>query len=486
MSGRPNIRTEDQLPPHSVEAERGIVGAVLYDSSQANDCLKRIEERFGTDAVFYDLRHALILSAMFELRREGLDVDLITVSQRLRDRNELDSAGGYAGLNELANESLGTGALTSYLEIVWEKYLSRDLLQTNGRINAAIMEQNGVNELTLARVKRFQDEFEHKTQRGAITPKYLKSSAEFAEGFYSRFFGGEKGEPGLELPIHFPLKIRRQETTLFSGDDKAGKSTLLSYFALHLAAQGEKVCLASFEMPPDVSLWMLASQLMGRKHMPDSEQGRRQVALALAWLNQHFWFYDFLGISDWRDVLDTFRYAASKHGVSFFLLDSVMRIGIPDDDYAQQGLAAAQFANFAMENDAHLAYVIHENKADNKGKSKIRGSKLWSANANNIVQVRRNLEKGDKASKLEWDIRNEKMQGEPDQAEINRMEQELELMKKDWDSHMALRGQRYPGSQQNGSKFFWFDNESFQFRNNWQDTSVNWLEQWRKRTERNG
>lgn len=468
----------DRLPPHSIEAEQGVLGCLFVDP---NLCFPQVEERFKGEAVFYDLRHVEIARAMANVWREGKGVDMITVTQQLRDSNKLDGVGGVAYLNDLLNQVPSAHNLPAYMDIVWEKYLARQLIRNSAEIESAIYETGGVTEPLLERIKRQQAEFDLKSQRGTLSPRFLKPAVEFEEAYYARFFGGSQAEPGHELPIGFPLRIRRKECTLLTGDDGAGKSTVLSYFGIHLAHHGERLCVASLEMPPAVSLWIMASQLLGAKHLPDTEEGRRKAVDALSWLNQRVVFYDFLGIGDWRDILDSFRYAARRQGCSMFILDSVMRIGIPDDDYAGQGLAGAMFAQFAMDEDAHLFFVIHENKGDGKGKSKVRGSKLWTANANNVLRIEINSEKEIKTSEARQTLREETQKKNPDQELVKKCQSTIDGQKMKWDSHLVLQKQRYPGTRQNASAFLWFDRESFQFRDRFEDPPINWLDRWKKR-----
>lgn len=466
----------DRLPPHAPEAEAGVLGCCLLDAN----CVQAAAERFGGKVVFFDVRHQTIWFTLVGMQGNEEGIDVVTVAQRLRDHNHLEGAGGYEYLNRLPEQVPSAANLPTYVELVWEKYLARLLLQTNAAVSAAVMEGNGISEELLGRMGRMREEFDAEAARGSgVAPKFLVRPEMFAEEAWGFLFRDPaKGEPGLELPIPMKLRIRRKETTLVSADDGAGKSTLLSYFALHLVQQDPGCCIASFEEAPAMSLWRLASQLIGRKHLPDTDSGRGEAARALSWLNQRFWFYNFLGISDWRDVLDTFRYAAEKHGVWLFIIDSVMRIGIADDDYAQQGFAAAAFSEFAMKHNAHLVFVIHENKSDSKGKGKVRGSKLWTANAHNVTSVERNVEKGEKYDKLSAKLWSEEASKEPNQAEIKEIKQELQLARMDWDTRFILRKQRLMGSQQNGSRRFWYDGGSAQFRTHWQDEAQNWLLKW--------
>src|SRR5580698_8314829 len=82
----------DRLPPHSIEAEQGVLGCVLLSP---NDCMGECIEKLkhGPD-VFYDLRHQTLFQTLTQMYDERSGIDLITIQQRLKDRQQLDGVGG--------------------------------------------------------------------------------------------------------------------------------------------------------------------------------------------------------------------------------------------------------------------------------------------------------------------------------------------------------------------------------------------------------
>ena len=479
---RPPDDEFNRLPPHAPEAEAGLLGCCLLDAAG----VRTIAERFGGASPFYDLRYTAIWRGMLALHEKGVALDPITLVNELRTHQTLDQVGGLAFVAALADQASSAANLPHYLDIVREKFLARLALRQHTEIAGEVLERGGLDEPLMAKAKRLQDEFDKESQRGAVTPRFLQRPVDFDEAVWAQFRGSRTTDPGLPLPIDFRFKIRPQEATLVTGDDGSGKSTLLSFFMLHLMAEGMKTLIASFEVAPPVTLWILASQLLGRRHLPDSTAGLETLTQALAWINTRLYCYNFQGIADWREVLDTFRYAATHVGVKLFILDSVMRIGIGDDDYAMQGFASAAFAQFALEHDAHLFLVIHENKGKGDGKAKIRGSKLWSANVHNIVRVERNAKKGEKLDDLTHEIGKLRahLATEPGadrdgaEAEIRKLEAQRGEWATEWDTHVVLQKQRFPGTQQNASKFFHFSPDNFQFREKHSDTMVDWLKRW--------
>src|SRR6266536_4939718 len=89
----------DRQLPHSMEAELGVLGCILLSPA---DCLPECVQAFkGSSEVFFDLRHRTIFESMLSLAGKGASIDLITLTQHLRDRALLDSVGGAAYLSQL-------------------------------------------------------------------------------------------------------------------------------------------------------------------------------------------------------------------------------------------------------------------------------------------------------------------------------------------------------------------------------------------------
>jgi GTPase SAR1 family protein len=447
-------------------------------------CLVR--EQFAEDGVrpFYDLRHQVLFKAMCEVADRTGALDTILLLDHLDSVRQLTEAGGLEYVASLPDHGLPS-MLEFYLEGVWEKHLARQIVFNSMQVTEAVRDINGVNETLLGRLCTLHEEFIRKTQRGAITPAHLKPVNEFGEAVVQYFFTAQLEDmPGHEWPFPFCHKFRKREATLMFGDDGSGKSTFLSYLLLHLLQHpGEKAVMASFEVPPEQTLWTIATQLLGRKRYTSCEEHRVTIGKALAWLNARLLIYDFQGIANWREVRDTFRYAVDKEGVTLWSIDNAMRMGIADDDYAQQALAAATLHQFAEDTNTHGIIILHDNKGDGKGKAKIRGSKLWSANMNNVLRIARNEEKGIKLDRAEYNRLAALAQGNKDG--VAEEEKEIERLKRDWDSEVFLLKQRYPGTKQNGSKRVWFDAGSFQFRHDFGAASVNWLERWRPKPKGN-
>jgi replicative DNA helicase len=143
----------DRLPPHSPEAEQGVLGCALLSP---NECVGECVEKLKDDGqeVFYDLRHQTIyemLATMFNAREA---IDVITVQQKLKDRQLLEQVGGTAYLSQLQDSVPSAANLSYYLEIVREKFLLRKMIQTCTEVVGRVYDYEGEVDALMDEVER--------------------------------------------------------------------------------------------------------------------------------------------------------------------------------------------------------------------------------------------------------------------------------------------------------------------------------------------
>jgi replicative DNA helicase len=132
----------DRLPPHSLEAEMGVLGCCLISP---NDCVPECIKTFKTEeqAAFYDLRHQTIYTVLSEMSNAREPIDLITVQQRLKDQQLLEQVGGIPYLSQLQDAVPSAANLSYYLGIVREKHLLRRMIQTCTGVVGRIYDYEG-------------------------------------------------------------------------------------------------------------------------------------------------------------------------------------------------------------------------------------------------------------------------------------------------------------------------------------------------------
>jgi replicative DNA helicase len=133
-----------RTPPHSVEAEQGVLGSMLISPRETiAECVEKINEEY-----FYVPAHQTIYNVLVDLWNAGQAIDLITFTQVLRDRNLLETVGGAALVTSLFTFVPTAANVQYYLEIVRDKYILREVIAAaTESVRRAYEEQEEVNNL---------------------------------------------------------------------------------------------------------------------------------------------------------------------------------------------------------------------------------------------------------------------------------------------------------------------------------------------------
>ncbi len=255
----------DRLPPHSTEAEQGVLGCLLLSPNDGLDiCLERVrtpivatDNRRGAaeaevqTAFFYDLKHQTIFEALIEMREEKEAIDLITLQQRLKDKKVLDQIGGVAYLSFLADGVPSAANLRYYLDIVWDKYILRKMVQTCLSMVSQAYEFEG-------EMPRLLDEVESRILR--INEERVKESNTSMQALVHEAVGRIEAyhhrQGGLSgLATGFPDfdkmtdGLRGGEMIVIAARPSMGKTSLAMNIAEHVAVEQQKpVAVFSLEM----------------------------------------------------------------------------------------------------------------------------------------------------------------------------------------------------------------------------------------------
>src|SRR6201993_5267880 len=133
-----------RTPPHSVDAEQGVLGSMLISPRETiAECVEKINEEY-----FYVPAHRTIYNVLVDLWNMGEAIDLITFTQVLRDRHLLDSVGGAAFVPSLFTFVPTAANVGYYLDIVRDKYILREIISASTEsVRRAYEEQDEVNNL---------------------------------------------------------------------------------------------------------------------------------------------------------------------------------------------------------------------------------------------------------------------------------------------------------------------------------------------------
>jgi replicative DNA helicase len=123
------------LPPHNLEAEQSVLGAILLADTTLYGLV--INEGLRPEH-FYREQHATVYRAMLELYEESREIDVLTVTEQLRQQGKLEDVGGAAMVDALAGAAPAAGNVREYARIVHNNALLRRLLTTTQQIQANV------------------------------------------------------------------------------------------------------------------------------------------------------------------------------------------------------------------------------------------------------------------------------------------------------------------------------------------------------------
>lgn len=151
---------EIKTPPHSLEAEKSVLGAVLID----RDAVVSVIEFLGAEH-FYSPKHQSIYAAVVDLYREREPVDVVTVSEKLKTQKQLEEIGGIDYLKNLASGVPTSAHVVSYAHAVKDAYTKRLMISAAAQINTLAFDDS-------ADIRQILDQAE--TQVFSLAQQHLK------------------------------------------------------------------------------------------------------------------------------------------------------------------------------------------------------------------------------------------------------------------------------------------------------------------------
>jgi replicative DNA helicase len=139
------------VPPHNLEAEKSVLGAILLDERHLHSLL--VEEQLRPEH-FYREQHGAVFAAMLELYEGDSKIDHLTVAERLRQHGKLEEVGGPAAIDELAGWVPAAGHAREYGQIVHDNSKLRALLTTSYEIQASVLSREAPARELVERAER--------------------------------------------------------------------------------------------------------------------------------------------------------------------------------------------------------------------------------------------------------------------------------------------------------------------------------------------
>jgi replicative DNA helicase len=241
--------------PQSLDAEKGVLcSALLSPGNVLGECIERLDENH-----FHHPAHRIIYREMIALQNAANQIDFITLTQALKDKGELDKAGGAAAISELFTFVPTPGNADYYIDIVREKFLLRQLIQTCTEFASRAYEEQG-------EVKSLLDEAESKVMqigeerfKGVFADMHTEvmKAIESIEALYKNRGGLTGLSTGFKKLDEMTGGLRGSEMFVVAARPSMGKTAFAMNIAEHVAVNvGKAVGVFSLEMS--------ASQLVQR------------------------------------------------------------------------------------------------------------------------------------------------------------------------------------------------------------------------------
>lgn len=197
--------------------------------------------------------------------------------------------------------------------------------------------------------------------------------------------------------------FRPGEVTVWAGSNGGGKSLMTGQAVLGLLKQGQRCCIASFEMKPKMTAKRMIRQFAGKSlesthYVKTPKQQRIEAYLRFKeFINGNLFVYDQQGTVDSQKIEALVWHCATKLEIDHVVIDSLMKCVSGEDDYNAQKNFVDKLCSLARDHDIHIHLVHHIRKLSSEevrpSKTDLRGSSAITDQVDNVLLVHRNKRK---------------------------------------------------------------------------------------------
>jgi replicative DNA helicase len=322
-------RWNDRTPPHNIEAEQAVIGAVFLEP----EALSRASELLVPED-FYRASHQRIFRSMLNLSDKGDPIDLVTITTALSNAKVLDEVGGVSYLSDLANSVPTAANIEYYSRIVEEKALLRRLIHTaTDIVTTSFSREDEIEEVLNEAEKNILD-VSHRKNAGAF--KNIKDvlievydNIEQLHHHNADVTGIATGFRDLD---HITSGFQRNDLIIIAARPSVGKTA----FALNIAQNigihtQENVAIFSLEMGAE----QLVSRMLCAEGNIDAQRLRTgsleaedwsKLTMAMGSLSNAGIFIDDTPGIRVNDIRSKCRRLKQEHGLGMILIDYLQLI----------------------------------------------------------------------------------------------------------------------------------------------------------------
>ena len=257
-----------RIPPNNLEAEQSVLGAMLLDKEAISAATELIS---GED--FYREAHKEIFNAVIEIYDKGEPVDLITLTEKLKNRNTLDAVGGITYLTNLMGIVPATYNVMYYAKIIEDKSLLRRLIKSSSEIVAKCYNDNGETAHIIDEAEKgiFDISLNRSTQGFVPIKNILNDNIDKIEEMYlnkGKLTGVATGFTDLDSKLS---GLQRSDLILVAARPSMGKSSFMMNIVQYAAVR-ENVATAIFSL--EMSKEQLTQRLLCAEALIDAHRLR--------------------------------------------------------------------------------------------------------------------------------------------------------------------------------------------------------------------
>lgn len=345
----------DRVPPHSMEAERGVLGSILLDAARVMDLC--VERQIRPDS-FYVPAHRKVYQCLHEMSENGDVIDGLTAADRLRSRGLIDGIGGGIYLDELIDSTPTSAHAEFYIDIVRQKDLLRRVIDCARRAENRCYDSEESADIILDRTEQaFLDITQ--TEHGAMTswPDAVMRTMEHVEHILATgrgLSGVSTGYANLDYVMH---GLRPGEMIVLAARPSMGKTSLAMNIAERIALgshdvdhKPRPVGVFSLEMSAEtLVLRMLCAHSRVRSDQLSqgflSQANHRKLTVAASALGKAPILVDDTGGLDIMELRARARRMKKKADIELIVVDYLQLLN--SSEYSRQGrqLETANISN---------------------------------------------------------------------------------------------------------------------------------------------
>ncbi len=308
-----------KIPPHSIEAEQSVLGGLMLDNQAWDKVADRLQEKD-----FYRPEHRLIFRVIADLANRGTPLDVVTVTEALKNINEINNMGGEIYLFELARNTPTAANISAYADIVRERSVLRQLIEVASSISSTAFapEGRGSIELLDEAERRVFQIAEHGA-RGGGPVRVSELLAKTVDRIDTLFHSGQ-AITGLSTGYRdlddMTSGFQAADLVVIAGRPSMGKTAFAINIAEHAAIKNkEPVLVFSMEMPGE-SLAMRMLSSLGRIDQHRIRIGKLEdddwprITSAVSMLSEANMFIDDTPALSPGEVRSRARRVAREHG----------------------------------------------------------------------------------------------------------------------------------------------------------------------------